>query len=166
MAIFGSISTVRAQCAGLPYFAPAFAYLDEVLRPGSEAQGRIQALGVGESHKVELADGMFAIEQVYETKARPDGFFESHRRFIDVQVVLAGEEVMEVTEIGRLPVRVPYSDERDVIIYEDFAGAAVLPFRAGEAAVYFPVDGHMPCLRAGAASQLVRKTVIKVPVPA
>jgi len=166
MAIFGSLPTVRAQCAQFGYFDAAFAYLDELARPGSEARQRLEALAVGGSARVELAGGMYAMEQVYLTKARPDGFFESHRKYIDMQVVLVGEELMEVAEISRLPVRVDYDAGKDVILYADFAAASLLRFRAGEAGVYFPVDGHMPGLRAGAEGQLVRKTVVKVPVPA
>lgn len=164
MAIFGSVSTVRAQTGGWAGFAPAFRYLDEVLRPGSAAHARLLALAPGGSGRVDLSGGMFAIEQVYETKARPDGFFESHRRFIDIQVVVAGHEIMEVADIARLPVRQSYDEERDVIIYGDFDGAGVLRFGPGEAAVFLPVDGHMPSLRAGPAAAVVRKTVVKVPV--
>jgi YhcH/YjgK/YiaL family protein len=166
MAIFGSLSTLRAQCSGFNYFNPAFVYLDELTRPGSAARNRLEAMAAGTSARIELTGGMFAMEQVYLTKARADGFFESHRKYIDVQVVLVGEELMEVADIGRLPVRVGYDAEKDVILYRDFTGASVLRFQAGEAGVYFPVDGHMPGLSAGAAAQLVRKTVIKVPVPA
>lgn len=166
MAIFGSLSTVRAQCRGLAYFDPAFAYLDDLAKTGSPARKRLDALAAGESGRVELADGMFAIEQVYRSKPRAEGFFESHRKYIDIQVVLAGEELMEVAEIGHLPVKTPFDADRDVIIYGDFAGASVLRFRAGEAGVYFPADGHMPGLMGASGSQLVRKTVVKVPVPA
>jgi len=166
MAIFGSVSTVRAQCAALRYFDPAFAYIDEILRPGSEANQRLHALAAGGVNRVELGGEMYAMEQVYETKERTKGLFESHRRFIDVQVVVAGDEIMEVVEIGLLPPKTAYDAEKDFLLYGDFAAASVLRFRAGEAAVFFPKDGHMPSLRAGAAAQLVRKTVVKVPVPA
>ena len=166
MAIFGSLSTVRAQCRGLAYFDPAFAYLDELATPGSPARRRLEALAAGESGRVELAGGMYAIEQVYRSKPRAEGFFESHRKFIDIQVVLVGEEIMEVAEIGHLPVKAPFDADKDVIIYGDFPGASVLRFRAGEAGVYFPADGHMPGLMGAGGAQLVRKTVVKVPVPA
>lgn len=166
MAIFGSLSTVRAQCRGLSYFDPAFAYLEEVARAGTPARRRLEAIAAGESGRVELANGLFAIEQVYRSKPRPEGFFESHRKYIDIQVVLAGEEFMEVAEIGHLPVKTPYDADRDVIIYADYRGASVLRFQAGEAGVYFPVDGHMPGLMGAGGAQLVRKTVVKVPVPA
>lgn len=164
MAIFGAISTVREQTQGWAWSAPAFAYLDEVMTAGSAAHRRIMALAAGTSGRIELGDGMYAIEQAYDTRPRAESVFESHRRHHDIQVVVAGEETMAVTDIGRLTVTQPFDAERDVILYADCAEASVLRFSAGEAAVYFPADGHMPCLRVGAAAGLVHKTVIKVPV--
>lgn len=45
----------------------------------------------------------------------------------------------------------------------DVPEASLLRLRAGEAAVYFPVDAHMPCLLVDKPA-IVRKTVVKVPV--
>ena len=118
----------------------------------------------GESKKIELPGGVFAIEQVYETKPRAEGFFESHRKYIDVQVVVEGEETMELVEASRIAVKDAYQPERDVVIYADHAGASALRAVAGHAAIFFPVDVHMPSLRTGTAPVLVRKTVVKVPV--
>ncbi len=166
MAIIGTFATVRAQAPGTPGFAAAFAYVESLLQPGSDAAQRLAAMAAGETAKRELGGGVFAIDQVYLSKPRPEGFFESHRRLIDVQVIVAGEELMEFADIARLAVRDAYNPERDLVVYADFAGAAVLPFRAGETAVYFPADGHMPGLQPVAGRGLVRKTVVKIPVDA
>ena len=96
-------------------------------------------------------------------RSRPDGFFESHRKYIDVQVIVAGEELMEVKDISQLAVSDPYAPERDLIKYGDAADTSVLKLRAGDVAVFFPEDGHLPSLRWRNAD-LVRKTVVKVPV--
>lgn len=164
MAIFGPFSAVQAQVARTPRFAAAFAYVAEALAPGSAVRRRLEALAAGASERVELADGIFAIEQVYATKPRPEGFFESHRRYIDVQVVVTGAELMEVEDISRLAVSQDYDSERDYLKYADTAAASRLLVRAGDVAVFFPVDGHMPTLQAGGRSELVRKTVVKVAV--
>lgn len=163
MAIFGSFSTVRAQMAQDARFAAAFTYVAEVLQPGSAARLRIEALAVGATGKIELTGGAFAIEAAYHSKPRPEGFFESHRKYIDVQVVVAGAELMEVEEISRLTVTDAYNAERDLIKYADTAAASLLKVRAGDAALFFPVDGHMPSLQLD-GRVLVRKTVVKVPV--
>jgi YhcH/YjgK/YiaL family protein len=80
-----------------------------------------------------------------------------------VQVIVAGEEAMEVEDITRLTVAEPYLEPRDLIKYADTASASRLRMRAGDVAVFFPVDGHMPCLQLN-GPLLVRKTVVKVPV--
>jgi YhcH/YjgK/YiaL family protein len=164
MAILGTFATVRAQAPQSAGFVAAFKYVEELLREDSPARARLRGIAAGSSSKVELAAGAYAVEQVYLSKARPEGFFESHRKYIDVQVVVEGEELMEVVDIGRIEVREPYSAERDVILYGDAAGASSVRLAAGDVAVYFPVDVHMPGLRARAEAGLVRKTVVKVPV--
>ena len=166
MAIYGSLSTVRAQTARMEIFAPAFSYLDELFRPGSAADLRLRGTAAGETQRIELSGGAFALEQVYPAKVRADGVFESHRRYIDVQVVFEGEEVMELADVSRLMIRQDYKAERDLVVYADCTEASLLRVKAGEVAVFFPADGHMPGLRAGSEPTLVRKTVVKVPVPA
>ena len=166
MALYGSLPALRAQTAQLKMFEPAFAYLDDLLRPGSAAGERLRGLADGDTHRVDLGGGVFALEQVYAAKVRADGFFESHRKFIDVQVVIDGGETMEVADIGRLTARQPYNGDRDLIVYEDCSTPALLRVHAGEAAIFFPADGHMPGLRINSEATLVRTTVIKVPVPA
>lgn len=163
MAIFGTLDVVRSQTQGWAGFDTAFAYLQDLLQPGSAANTRIQSMAAGEVEKIELADGVFAMEQVYLSKPRY-ARYESHRRYTDIQVIITGEELMEVADVSRLAVEEPYVEERDVIVYGDYAGASVLRFQAGDAAVYRPEDGHMPNLRVGAQGSLVRKVVVKIPV--
>lgn len=163
MAVFGSFPAVHRQLRPDPRFFAAFAYVADALQPGSAAAARIGGLAVGVTERIELTGGAFALEQVYLPKARAEGFFESHRKFIDVQVVVAGEELMEVAEITRLMVATDYNPERDLLKYADVADASVLRMQAGEVAVFFPEDGHMPSLL-WRGPGLVRKAVVKVPV--
>jgi len=164
MALFGRISTVKKQVPHGPAFAAGFAYLQELFRLESSAAARIRALAAGETHRVELAGGAYAMEQVYRSKPRAEGVFESHLGYIDVQVIFEGEELMEVADIGRGFVTKSHHADRDVIFYKDMPGSSVLHLRVGEAAVFFPEDVHMPGLHAASGPVLVRKTVVKVPV--
>lgn len=164
MGLFGSLATLRAQAPANAAFAAAFAYLDDLQREGSPVRSRVRALAAGESQKIDLGDGLFVIEQAYDTKVRADGFFESHRKYIDVQVVLEGEELMEVADASRMTVRQPYHAERDLIVYEDSSEASLLRLSAGQGAIFFPADVHMPSLRIRSEPVLVRKAVVKVPV--
>jgi len=162
MAIFGSLDTVRAQTSGRPNLQKALDYVQLLARPDSPERARIFALPAGESVRVDLGDGMFAIDAAYMSKARNDVFFETHRKYIDVQAIVEGEEAMEIADRVRLTVDVPYDGERDLVKYGDYTDASVLRARAGEIMIFYPVDGHMS--HAVAQPVLVRKTVVKVPV--
>lgn len=164
MAQFGPFSSLRALDPA-EQFAVAFAYVDEALRAGSPVNDRILALATGVTERHDLGGGAFALEQAYLAKPRAEGFFEAHRTYIDVQVIVAGVEVMEVEEIARLEPTMAYDEARDLSKYSLVAPqAARLIMRAGDAALFFPSDGHMPSLQLDGAPRLVRKTVVKVPV--
>lgn len=164
MALFGQIPLVKKQVTLSAGFVTAFAYVEEMLAAGSAGRRRLEAMAAGSSEKVELAGGVFAIEQVYYTKPREEGFFESHKKYIDVQVVVEGIEAMEVADVGHLKVSEPYLAEKDFIKYADTREVSVLRIGPGSVAVFFPTDGHMPTMRVDGQAALVRKTVVKVPV--
>jgi biofilm protein TabA len=163
MALFGSLATVRAQLGATEQFRSAFAYLDDATRPGSAPYQRLFGYSPGQTERVDLAGGAFALEQVYPSKPRTEGFFESHLAYIDVQVMLAGEEFMEVADIARLSLKEDRTPAKDVLVYHMFDRASVLRMTAGEVAIFFPVDGHMGGLSVK-GTDVVRKIVVKVPV--
>ncbi|MCG9719967.1 YhcH/YjgK/YiaL family protein [Shewanella sp. Isolate7] len=108
---------------------------------------------------------IFVIVNDYETKPREVEPFEVHRKYIDVQYVVSGEE-----EFGYLPLAdqtptKPYYDKHDYAEYDyesNKARAAFIPFKAGMFALFFPQDMHMPGV--SATPQAVRKVVIKVKI--
>mgnify|MGYP002384105802 CR=1 FL=1 len=164
MALFGTLATLRAQAPQTAAFGAAFAYAEDLLRATSPAHARLRAIAAGESKRIELAHGAFAIEQVYPTKPRAEGFFESHQKYIDLQLVVDGEELMEVVDLARIAVRVAYNAERDLVLFGDAPDASHLRVTAGLATIFFPADVHMPTLQLRGAPVLVRKSVVKIPV--
>lgn len=164
MAIIGSFATVRAQAPSSAGLTAAFAYVAELLRPESPARTRLRGMAAGTTQRVELGDGVVAIDQVLATKARADAFFESHRKFIDVQVVIEGAEAMEVVDAAHITVQGEFQEDRDLQLYQDTPRASVARLGPGDAAIFFPVDVHMPLLQSGSEPGTVRKTVVKVPV--
>jgi biofilm protein TabA len=165
MALFGSVPSLRTQLARPDHFAAAFHYLEQALDPDSEVARRIRAVPVGESQRVELPGGAFALEQVYLSKPRETGRFEAHRAYIDLQAMVEGEESIDVMDVGRLRVQDDFAAGGDVAFFHDEAGASCWRMRAGEVAVFFPVDAHKPSLAVDGPAR-VCKTVVKVPVPA
>jgi len=164
MAIFGPFSTVQAQSSSDPRFAAAHRYVADLLDSNSTAFKRLGKIPAGVTERVDLEGGSFALEQVYYAKPRPDVFLESHRKYIDVQVIVAGIERMEVSDINRLTVSQAYLEERDLIKYTDTIATSHLRMEPGNVAIFFPVDGHLSTLLPEAGAVLVRKSVVKVPV--
>lgn len=163
MALFGNVEHLEKILAADPRFRPAFDYLRRCLTAGSGDAERIGGIAIDAVEEVRLESGSVAFDQAYLTRGRGDCFFESHRKYIDVQCILEGEEAMDVVSIAELEIDQPYREEKDLVKYEDPGPASYLRLHAGQAAVFFPEDGHMPGQAVG-ESRLVRKTVIKVPV--
>jgi YhcH/YjgK/YiaL family protein len=164
MALFGSLAVVRKQLAGCTAFEKALAYVEETLRSGSEARKRIDAVPAGETITVELGDGVFAMEQAYVARPPEEGRWEAHKVSIDMQVIVSGEELMEVTDVSRLTVNEDRTPAKDVMFFDNGPRCSVLRMGAGDIAVFYPVDAHKPSLAAGEPAAPVRKTVVKVPV--
>lgn len=163
MALYGTLSTVRSQLARPEHFAAAFAYVEEAGRAGTAAHRQLFGLAPGQTERNELPGGAFALAQAYHTKARTEGKWETHRAYIDVQAVLAGEEFMEVTDRGRMTLAEDLTPARDAIFYQPFDQGSVLRMGVGDVAIYFPPDAHLGGVAIG-APVVVRKVVVKVPV--
>jgi YhcH/YjgK/YiaL family protein len=86
--------------------------------------------------------------------------WESHRKYIDVQCVIIGEEKMgkwpvaEVTSITK-----PYDETKDVANYTAPGKFYVIP--EGTFIIFFPGEAHRPNITPG-GNKVVKKLVIKV----
>jgi biofilm protein TabA len=104
---------------------------------------------------------LFALVQEYRTKPDSEGFWESHRKYIDVQYVVAGAERMGYANLATLSVRQPYDADKDLLILD--GSGDFFTVGAGMFTIFAPQDAHMPCLAVGEPAA-VRKVVIKVAV--
>ena len=91
-------------------------------------------------------------------------FFENHENYIDIQIVLKGQEVIGYTHITNpdLKVTTPYNPEKDVTKYNyDPKGAVFFTLEDGFALVYTE-DVHLAKYKAN--DELVEKAVVKVKI--
>ena len=111
-----------------------------------------------------LIDGerLIAMPQRYDTRLASAGKWESHRRYIDIQYIVQGEELMGWANTSQLRVSEPYDPARDVAFHEGTGSVVRVP--AGYFAIFYPEDAHMPCLAVDDRPALVRKVVLKVAV--
>ena len=162
MAVFGNLEVVRSQ-VNEATFATAFKYLEEALLSNSEVNKRLLELPLDAFVNVPLDSNNFVLEQVYNSKERAKCFFESHREYIDVQFILEGEELIEVSNTNLLDTSIPYSQEMDLIKYKDSSQASTICLKKGDVAIFYPEDAHMPCVKLNESTKVV-KTVVKVKV--
>ncbi|HIP30560.1 MAG TPA: DUF386 domain-containing protein [Sulfurospirillum arcachonense] len=162
MAIFGKLDVVKNQ-VNKQKFALAFEYLKKVMDTDSIEHKRLMSYPLDAFEKIDLDENNFALEQVYDSKERTNCFFESHRQYIDVQLILEGEEIIEVTHKDKLNISMPYSEEMDLLKYDDTQEASQIVLKKGDIAIFYPEDAHMPCLKLNKNSKVV-KTVVKVAV--
>lgn len=162
MALFGALEIIKIQ-ADQQKFRLAFEYLERVLEKDSIEQKRLLNYSIDAFEKIELDDNNFALEQVYNTKERSSCFFESHKQFIDVQFILEGEEIIEVSNSEMLVVSSSYNEQMDLIKYEDTIQVSQIVLKKGDVAIFYPQDAHMPCVKNVNPIKVI-KTVVKVRV--
>jgi YhcH/YjgK/YiaL family protein len=105
-------------------------------------------------------DEIYAMVQRYETKPREQGRWESHRRYIDIQYLAEGSELIGVVDTQKLTVTEEYSAESDIMFFADNEGDFI-NLTGDKFALLFPQDAHMPGIADTAPSAAV-KAVVKI----
>ncbi|MDD3051978.1 MAG: YhcH/YjgK/YiaL family protein [Candidatus Cloacimonetes bacterium] len=113
--------------------------------------------------KQELGNNMYCNVDEYETGNASEKFIECHRKFIDIQILAEGVELIGVVSREDCEIISPYDEARD---FEKLSGnPEFITLKKGLFAVFFPQDGHMPCVKKEESCR-VKKIVFKVPVNA
>jgi YhcH/YjgK/YiaL family protein len=106
-------------------------------------------------------DNIFALISDYQTKLESEGKLEAHKKYIDVQYVIEGEELMGYAPLGNQQTLEAYKEENDIIFYK--GEKVFIKVTEGMFAIFAPEDVHMPGIQSEKKS-LVKKLVIKVKV--
>ncbi|MBA3707636.1 MAG: YhcH/YjgK/YiaL family protein [Planctomycetes bacterium] len=135
-----------------PLFPRAFAWCD-VAANCTLADGRYALQG----------EDLFVIVESGRTMPASDKRFESHRRYVDIQVNLAGSEIMEWMPARDLTPIDDFKSDGDIRFYQQPNHAPTrLLVRPREFTVFWPDDAHKPCCHPAGAEVAYRKLVFKV----
>ena len=130
-------------------FKRAFDYIHEINTANIPA-GRYEIDGVN----------MYALIQQYDTKLKEQGFWEAHRRYIDLQYIVQGAEGIGYANIHHLR-QGEYDEGKDFLpLYGD---GDLVTLRSGCFVLLMPEDAHMPGMAIGSPAP-VKKVVIKIAV--
>ncbi len=108
-------------------------------------------------------NNLYATVSEYTTKNEENANFEAHKKYIDIQYVINGKEIINIAPLSTLKeVITPYDEAKDI---EFLTVDKVVNYKAdpGRFFIFFPDDAHRPGIKDGENSQ-VRKIVIKLKV--
>lgn len=116
-----------------------------------------------EAGKYEI-DGAFiyAYVQQYETKPFEESSWEAHRKYIDIQYVFSGCEMMGYANIDGMKTARDYDESGDYLLLE--GEGSFIKVSAGSFAIFSPADAHMPGLAVNNSPEKIKKIVVKVAV--
>lgn len=149
--IYDTIENASAYPFG-PAFEKAVRFVRD-LRPDA-ANGRYEIDG----------DKVYASVADYDTEISEPPMFEVHRRYADLQAVIAGSETIFVRMAAGLPVKAPYDPKKDCefLLPDGKAAEVNVQLFPGYFTLLFPQDGHMgkgvTCL----GKNPVKKVVVKI----
>lgn len=92
-------------------------------------------------------------------KTKEEAVLETHRDFIDIQVPLDKEETYGYTPLGDLP-EAPYNREKDITKYPGVKAQTYVTCKPGQFAIFFPQDGHAPCIGEGDIKKAIFKVIV------
>lgn len=151
--IVSDLKHIVHQTGNAPLLQKALDFLNQ---PGLDAlaDGRVEIEG----------DRVFALVQRYETVVTKKPKFEFHRRYIDVQFIASGEEVIGWAPAEGMSIASAYDPDKDICFgFVDNGTWTPARLQAGQLMVLWPEDGHAPKL-AVSGSSAVMKIVVKVAV--
>ena len=115
---------------------------------------------------VDIADGnyeidgdkLFAVLSHSQGKGVKNAKLEAHRKYIDIQFVIEGKELIGISRVDECKhVLSDYDPKKDIIFFSE-KPQKYIKLKPGDFAIFFPNDAHAPLAEKG----IVHKAVIKV----
>jgi YhcH/YjgK/YiaL family protein len=105
-------------------------------------------------------DNVYAMVQLYNSKQIEQGFWEAHRRYMDLQMVIMGTEKIGYANINCLTQGV-FDADKDFLAL--FGKGDFLTLQSDNFILLLPQDAHMPGIAAQSPAP-IKKIVIKISV--
>lgn len=145
--ILDSTKNWQLYAAVNPLFGKVFDYLNSV---------DLNTLEEGK-HVVD-GDNIFLMINNRDLKKPEDAALEVHNKYIDIQIVIAGEETFGYKDRAECTSsRSEFNTEKDILFYDD-KPTTYFTLHEGQMAVFFPEDGHAPMIGNGK----IKKCIVKV----
>ena len=151
--VFDNIKNCEIYYGMHPNFKKAFDFIKKAITE-EYSVGRYEIDG----------DSIYAMVQDYETLVIDETFFEGHQKYIDIQYVDKGYEVLGVIDASKTTVKDEYNKEKDVAFFNKNEEASYCIAKDGDFCIFFPQDIHSPKVAYKNIPSDVKKIVVKVRV--
>ncbi|MBR3977472.1 MAG: YhcH/YjgK/YiaL family protein [Bacteroidaceae bacterium] len=145
--ILDSLKNLGSYEALSPNFAKAIEFI---------LKSDLSALPLGRNEI--CGDLVYANVMEAKPKSKEEARLEIHRKYIDIQIPISGNELMGYTPLAELPAP-DYVESDDAALYP--AGIAARDYfnvKNDQFVIFFPQDGHAPAITPVA----LKKVVVKV----
>ncbi|MBN2617039.1 MAG: YhcH/YjgK/YiaL family protein [Spirochaetales bacterium] len=105
-------------------------------------------------------DNMFYMVQDYLTQDEAMCKYESHRKYIDIQLLISGNEIIRCRSFSNKNITEEYNGEKDIEFYSLYGGID-FNLEPGNFVIVLPNELHAPKLKHG-VNMNVRKIVVKI----
>ena len=106
-------------------------------------------------------DDIIAKVMEYETREEEGAFLEGHKKYLDIQFIISGKEMIGYTPLNGQTITSTYNEKEDYAFYKGEYSKFLLAEH--QFAIFFPADLHKPGLNAGEKG-FVKKVVLKITV--
>lgn len=113
------------------------------------------------SYKID-GDRLFVNIVEYETTVPEQRFWEAHRKYLDLHLMLRGTEQIDLNFISNM-VQKPYVETEDFLPMDGEKNSSVI-LREGDFLICYPNDGHRTAV-AARQPEKIKKAIFKVQVP-
>ena len=103
-------------------------------------------------------DDLFLNLTTAKGKKTNEAVLETHRVMIDIQIPLSTTETYGYSPLCELP-DIEYSEAKDYTLYPDVEPESFVTCKPGEFVIFFPQDGHAPCI---SEEESIKKAIFKV----
>ncbi len=91
-------------------------------------------------------------------RTKDTAILETHINMIDIQIPITCAETFGYTPLEDLP-DFEYNAEKDITKYSDTKAQTYVTVNPGQMAIFFPQDGHAPCI---IEKEEIKKAIFKV----
>lgn len=110
--------------------------------------------------KFDISDpNLFGIGLEYETKQSSEALWEAHRKYLDIHVILEGEEIINISDLSTMASTKEYEDDYE--LFEGYKQHSIY-LKTGYFLLLFPHEVHQTSIKLNEALHVKKKVYKKL----